>query len=61
MFNLYIAESREKHLGARKMVTADEDKENADEEEYDVHVSFPRFKPHRDSLLASEPKLEAGM
>jgi len=50
-----------KLLGARNMVTADEDKQNADEEECNVHVSFPRCKPHIDSLLASEPKLEAGM
>jgi hypothetical protein len=50
-----------KRLGARKMVTADEDKENADEEECNVHVSFPRCEPHIDSLLASEPKLKARM
>jgi hypothetical protein len=51
----------EKLLGVRNMVTADEDKQNADEEECNVHVSFPRCKPHIESLLASEPKLEAGM
>jgi hypothetical protein len=50
------------------MVTADEDKQNADGEECNVHVSFPRFKPHatmmkltvgqfRESLRAPKPVL----
>jgi hypothetical protein len=47
-----------KHRGARKKVTADEDKENANEEECNVHASFPWFKPHINSLFAFEPKFE---
>ena len=56
MFSLWGGIKRENFSGPRNMVTADEDKQNADEEECNVHVCFPRFKPHIDSLPASQPK-----
>jgi len=45
MFSLWGGIKRDNFSGPRNMVTADEDKQNADEEECNVHVCFPRFKP----------------
>gem|GEM_PF-4488204 len=56
MFSLWGGIKRENFSGPRNMVTAGEDKQNADGEECNVHVCFPRFKPHIDSLPASQPK-----